>query len=154
MAYEDFTTFTEVDEGSDITINSSTNISWAELKTRRETGYVYKDKGIDHFNGDFTHEFECEFMRADIYNLVAWWLVSDGLGDRYDLVLANKNFASFEMYGDNEEFRLKVCEGGAFSGDTWAAPGPQLDTWYFITIVRDDDGGANSTGRYTAYITG
>ncbi len=53
MANENFTTYTEVDPNSRIT-KTSTKVTWAALD-RNETAYVYKDKGVDFFDGDFTH---------------------------------------------------------------------------------------------------
>lgn len=56
MAIEDFTTYTEVDPNSHITIDSAAKITqWLD---RNEDAYLYKDKGVDHFPGDFEILFE------------------------------------------------------------------------------------------------
>lgn len=78
MSYEDFTDFTEVDEGSDITINSSTKISVDTMLNPMES-YVYKDYGANHF-GDIEHLFDSNFIDAyaDFGNATAgiiWALV-------------------------------------------------------------------------------
>ena len=51
---EDFTTYTETDPGADIT-KTADRITFTALRTREDTFYVYKDKGVDHFNGNFEH---------------------------------------------------------------------------------------------------
>ena len=48
MAVEDFTTYTEVDPNSRITV-SSTKVTWASVQ-RDEDAYVYKDKGVNYFD--------------------------------------------------------------------------------------------------------
>ena len=54
-AYENFTTYTEVDEDGDITITSS-KIDWVTMRRDAET-YVWKD-----FSGDYFGDFELKFM--------------------------------------------------------------------------------------------
>ena len=58
MAYEDFTTYTEVDVGGIVTV-AENKVSWNDM-TDLEAWLLYKDMTADHFNGDFTHEFECQ----------------------------------------------------------------------------------------------
>ena len=55
-AYEDFTTYTEVDPQSKIT-KTATQISFADLVRNASACYVYKDFGVDYFNG-FNIEYE------------------------------------------------------------------------------------------------
>jgi len=152
MAYEDFTTYTEFDEGSAVTVDSATKVSWASLKTRNETSYLYKDKGVNYFAGDFTHKFEIQFSpMGDI----AWsnhWMLSNTVGDTQDVMDASADAYALFSYDNTEAIYLRLFESGSMVDDSWAAPGPQSSTIYYIEIVRDDDGGANSTGRVTAYI--
>lgn len=152
MAYEDFTTYTEFDEGSDITVDSATKVSWLALETRRNTGYVYKDKGVNHFNGDFTHKFEMQFSNVGDTAHVSYWLLANAIGDFEALRVAGEDFYAFRLYDSTEELYLSIYENGSVTNDGWAPPGPQASTTYYIEIVRDDDGGANNTGRLTAYI--
>ena len=53
MAVENFTTFIETDPNSRIAVTSS-KVTWTSL-SRNEDAYVYKDKGEDYFDGDFSH---------------------------------------------------------------------------------------------------
>jgi hypothetical protein len=155
MAYEDFTTFTESDEGNDVTIDSATKVSWVNLYVNQQTAYLYKDKGVDHFSGDFTHKFELYFSELGYFHTLTHWMLANIVGDLKELVDASEDgccIYALNDFWDNEDLKLAVVENGGQTVDTWAAPGPQLSTLYFIEIVRDDNGGANNTGRYTAYI--
>jgi len=49
---EDFTSYTEVDPNSKIT-ETTTRVTWASI-ARNEEAYVYKDKGVGYFDGDFS----------------------------------------------------------------------------------------------------
>jgi hypothetical protein len=62
ITYEDFTTYTEVDEDSDITITSSTLITVSTM-IRNVTSYVYKDFGVDYF-GNFEVWTDAEITAA------------------------------------------------------------------------------------------
>lgn len=150
MAYEDFTAYTEVDEGDNITIIAN-SIYW-DTPTRNLTGYIYKDKGIDHFDGDFTHKFRIYF--AGLWNaaLACHWMLSNTIGDQYALSTGSADGYTFYSYDNTERLYLRIWEDGIFTEDIWPAHGPQPGTWYYIEIVRDDDGGANNTGRLTSYI--
>ena len=155
MAYEDFTTFDATqDEGNDITVDSATKISWINFKTKNETGYCYKDYGAAHFSGDFTHQFEIFWSAAAGDTTCMYW----GLWNTVNDCFANQTGDSgdqhrFYLFDDVENLYLQIVENGSGAGvDTWASPGPQISTLYYITIDRDDDGGANNTGQLVANI--
>lgn len=153
MAYENFTTYTEFDEDSDITVDSATKVSWDTFNSRRSEAYLYKDKGVNHFSGDFIHKFEAYFSRADEFCQAAFWMISNTAGDFQSLLESGGDGVLFAHQNDTENLDIYLVENGAVpTQDSWASPGPQLSTLYFIEIVRDDDGGANNTGRYTVYI--
>lgn len=154
MAYEDFTTYTEVDEGNDIVIDSATQISWTNLVPRSDTGYVYKDKGVDYFWRDFTHRFEMYFYLATVSTFVVNWMVSNIVGDRQDVIDASGDAILISQYCPDTIYEvnitLELIENGVSSYYTWVYPGPQEYTTYFVEVIRDDDGGVNGTGRVTA----
>lgn len=152
MAYEDFTTYTEFDEGGNIIIDSATKVSWNGLESRRKTGYLYKDKGINHFNGDFTHKFEMSFSSVGNVDHVNHWMLANIIGDLKDVEGTGGDAHSFFVYDDTEYLILRITENGGFTQDNWAPPGPIASTTYYVEVVRDDNGGANNTGRLTAYI--
>lgn len=149
---EDFTTYTEVDQGDKIVVDSAIKVSWTGLASRWLHGYVYKDFGVDHFNGDFTHKFETQYSGiSDVAVLVSSWVLGNTVGDLRIIVAGSGDAHSFHLYnGGTPSFRLWIVEGGATSADEWASP--SASTTYFVEIVRDDDGGSNNTGRLTAYI--
>lgn len=152
MAYEDFTSYTEFDEGGEVTVESATKVSWVGLHPRGNTAYLYKDKGANYFNGDFTHKFEIQFSVVGNLSWTHHWMLANLIGDVQDVLVASGDAYTLITYDDSEQIHLRIYENGSFINDGWAAPGPQPSTTYYIEIVRDDDGGANSTGRITAYI--
>jgi len=96
MAYEDFTTYSEVDS----------NGYWSQTSTRNtftnlpnsDSSYVYKDFGVDYFSGDFEHWFE--FQRDDnAGHVVGIWGLTNvtgtfvgGMSGLYFLLYANGLF--------------------------------------------------------------
>ena len=150
---EDFTTYTEVDNGADISKTAS-KITATAARSRQDQFYVYKDMGAGFFDGDFTHQFEIEFSSVGGNSVVAFWMLSNSVKDFYGVVNGSEDGIVFNLYDDNpgEDLSLKVVENGSATTDTWSNPGPQASTTYYITITRDDDGGVNNTGRITAEI--
>lgn len=154
MAYEDFTTYTEFDEGSDVTVDSAAKVSWVLFRPRYSTYYLYKDKGVNHFSGDFNHKVECYFsvMYYD-WPFYAHWMIANIVGDMKDVADAAGDAHVLRVYDPktgSKYFQLVIIENGVATADTSIEV--SLSTLYFVEIVRDDDGGANNTGRLTAYI--
>jgi len=155
---EDFNTYTEFDEGDDITIVSYAIISWVDFKTRDEKGYVFKDYGADHFGvgngGD--HDILFEFLFANMGNTSATHhllLSTLATGDQRDIRLADADMFSVKVWDDTPNIRTQLWHGGDLrDSDTWLKPGPQENTLYYVQQVRARGGGVNSTGRYTTYI--
>lgn len=148
MAYEDFTTYDETDEGDNVTVIAS-KVSWVSL-TRGESSYVSKSKGSNHFSGDFTHQFVCNFSDRFSYALVGAWALANVQNDLKGIVDSSGDGLFFGQESSALVFKLYTVENGSLNGDisiTFTA-----STDYYVTIVRDDDGGANSTGQITATI--
>ena len=83
MVYEDFTAFTEVDPNSRFVATAS-RITFTGLQ-RDETAYVYKDKGVDFFDGDFEHQFNVHITAgsgASPNALNEVWALGNVLDDR------------------------------------------------------------------------
>jgi hypothetical protein len=74
---EDFTTYTEVDPNSDITVTASR----CTVDTMRNdvTAYVRKDYGADHFT-DFEHLVAINVSTFNEYASIGWWGLDDGEG--------------------------------------------------------------------------
>jgi len=79
MSYaDDFTTFTEVDPDSKITI-TSTQID-AQLDTTNHS-YVYKDYGIDRFGTDLEHQFTLRpYNGQSVGSFIQVWALSNEIG--------------------------------------------------------------------------
>lgn len=147
-ALEDYRTYTEVDPGNDIAV-AENEITLTNVNTRGSTSYVYKDFGAAYFNGDFTHRFK---FRVSFMNGIAFPLIW-GLGNEIDHYASIAgDFLSVHLYrnGGNRYIRGRIVENGAAADVTGNVYEILLNTEYFLTIERDDDGGANSTGRLTA----
>lgn len=73
---EDFTTYTEYDTGAEsyFTITSN-NIDF--LIENDEDAYVYDDKGVDHFTGDFEHLFQINYTSNDAWGGGHTWVLSN-----------------------------------------------------------------------------
>ena len=149
--YEDFTTYTEVDAGNNITV-ATNKISWTALD-RNEESYVYADKGVDHFDGDFSHKFEIYRENASGYPVIYYWGIANAVDDLLGIDNAGGDFQAFlfeASEGGGGTITLRICENGSTTSDSWTAA---LDTTvYYVTVERDDDGGANGTGQLTAEI--
>lgn len=150
MASEDFTTYTEVDPNSKITVTSS-KVSWVAL-SRNEQAYVYKTMGYKFFDKDFTHKFKVQFSNyQNGYSLyVGHWCLSEFVDDMKSWVDGSYNAVYMFIYNYDWRLYLRVLDAGSPTTDIWT--GAQESTTYYITITRDRDGGINNSGRYTAYI--
>ena len=79
---EDFTTYTEVDPNGHIAITSASLIT-CTLMARGESCYVYADKGVGHFAGDFTHLVDALVSARSSYSasMASFWGVGNAVGD-------------------------------------------------------------------------
>lgn len=147
--FEDFSTYTEVDEKSTITVTAST-VSWVTLDLD-STSYVYDDKGVDHFAGDFSHQFEVVVDNViNASSRVYSYVVSNSIGSYDQIAGANESLIGFYSVG-TPAFVLETHKGGSsstFDTSITLTEGVR----YFVTIDRDDDAGANNTGLFTATI--
>ncbi len=157
MALEDFTTYTESDPGSDITVDTNI-ITWNDLnRTTAAGGLVYKDKGVDYFDGNFTHRIKFTTPSADQAADGAWvyfWVLTNAIDYPGNIDTANGDFQGLywlNTTGDIPRFDLNICENGTASTDSSVTC--SYSTTYYFQIERVDNGGANSTGQLTVRIT-
>lgn len=79
MALEDFTTYTEVDPDTCLTVTAN-KIAAVDLDGDFDT-YVYADKGASHFGATFDHDFK---FTTGAHSAQAWaivWAVSNSVDD-------------------------------------------------------------------------
>jgi len=93
MAYEDFTTYTDVDEDSDFTITA--NKITIDTLRRDALSYIRSDKGIDHFT-DFTHYLKVNWIGADLKATCGFWNLS------------NSSNSIFQMETNNEGINARL----------------------------------------------
>lgn len=110
MAYEDFTTFTEVDPNSKWTVDSATKVSTNQLPTR-DNSYIYKDYGAAYF-GDFEHYFDFQVTTKSIDGLtpeVVIWGLSNEIGTYNNWT----NYEYIRAKCSPSNFALRLVAGGA-----------------------------------------
>jgi hypothetical protein len=78
---EDFTKYTKVDPNGRFTVTSE-RVTFTEL-SRNESAYVYTNKGIDHFDGDFSHLLTIHFtgLGGGGGGICSFWELGDTIGD-------------------------------------------------------------------------
>ena len=141
IPYENFTTYTEVDGGGDLTVNQF-NITWTTM-TRGSDDYVYKDFGIDYFD-DFTHDFtvsvsDMESGDASVATIAGLWTITNTIGtqdewehgDAIALMLV-ENGAVDDQY----TYFLLQYDGGILTGILEFSAVYTLSTHY-ITVIKN-----------------
>lgn len=149
MAVEDLTTWTEEnDTGSWLTV-TATSVVWDDLPRDRDAQLVK----AHNETGDFTHKFEFTTAATGETSVDSWvypYVIRDtnigpdiATGDALALYYVKNATGIFLV--------LRLREAGA-DADFEVSTGLSYSTKYFITITRDDDAGANSTGQSVCYI--
>lgn len=136
MAIEDFTTYTEVDTSSTITI-TSTKIDVAAIP-ESDDDFVYSDKTADHFDGDFTHQVEV-YLNSTTANGIhaSIWALSNSITAVSTDIGTGISCRAY----DEGELRLTASHSGAQDVVT----GLSLNTLYYLEIERDEAVGTYGT---------
>ena len=143
-ATEDFTTYTEVDPTNDITVTSS-SISFTGLP-RNADAYVYTDKGINHFDEDYTLYFDVNI--ATVGGAVGQYtygpVVADYIGSYDDGEGAGAGDAHVCFFYRSGVSTLRMYARELNNGTTTSSSivFPLMDTTYYGVMFRDDDDGA------------
>jgi hypothetical protein len=141
VANEDFTTYTEVDPNSRLTVTADT-ITSSGL-TRNEDAYAYDDKGVNFFDGDFTHSFEHRHDSAsDIANFTGVWMLSNIIDDVKGIATASGDALVILTRNDpinGLTLFLREYNGGVSTQDsTGAIIGGRLDETLYYEVSRDE----------------
>jgi len=144
---EDFTTYTEVDEGLDIT-KTADRITFTNAYTRLYTEYVYYDKGSNHFDGDFEHRHKFIVSSSTgTAAVIVCWAITNAVGDYRDWQEASASAFLLWYYSTTPDIRLTERDGASEYTDSGSFG---VGTLYYITNERDE--GVGSYGTLTSYI--
>lgn len=154
-AVENFSDYTEVDPGSDLTVISTKIDAVSVLATSND--YVYKDMGAAYFNGDFTHHVEVYIgaSRDGGYGENPWGLKNDTNGFPYTGTAVSVNVDTLHVFAPDEggDARVFLCESDAstaLSYCDWDSVGTTPELVY-LKIVRDESVGTFGTIYSYAY---
>jgi hypothetical protein len=147
MANEDFNTYTEVDTPGVLSIPSSSQIDYTGLQRNHES-YIYDDKEVDHFAGDYEHLIDFNVASGAINALCAIWLLANTVDDYSAIV----NSATEDCHviqinvsstNTNYVIRLRESVGSSLYTDlTLAQP---MNSRRYLTIARDEAIGTYGT---------
>jgi len=147
MATEDFTTYSKLDANSRYTIIPS-KITATDLPST-EDAYVYKDKGVNYFDGDFVHFLTVRMTAATDGGRFYFWVLANAIDDTQGIEDASGDFLGCEFYygAPNYTIHLDECYGGTRITDSYVI---SLNTTYYLKIVRDESAG--TYGKLYCYI--
>ena len=136
--YADYTTFTEVDPNSHITIINATHVNTTIILD--ESAYIYKDMGANYFGNNFTNYVDAQIKNPT--STSGWavvWAISDYVGSISEMransapaihVFAQHLSGTRMCFGLTEEYNgieYKVIDS-PYSGYGW----------YYFTIIKDE----------------
>ena len=149
--YEDFTTYSEVDSGTDITVTSS-RVTW-DTMTKAAQSWVALDKGEDQFSGNFTHEFEVYVSAFSGSGATAFvWALADSANYFQAIDDASGSEFGIQIYGGevgDERLVLVEVDGGTFYSATQI--NIALSTLYYVTVWRNTAVGTYGTLYLAVY---
>ena len=138
---EDFTTYTETDAPGRITVNSSIRSTVLD-GDRDEAFYLYFDKGVDFFNGDFEHWATFNATDNALY-AGAYWGVSNSVA-----AFAQQTNSIALFSGNAVVFLIRERDGGTeYDSGVYSFTG---GTDYYFKLIRDEAIG--TYGTMYAYI--
>lgn len=140
---EDFTTYTEVDEGSDVT-KTADRITFTAVDTRSDTFHVHYDKTADHFDGDFEHLVKTYVSSIVDLAIFATWMLSNNVGDFRAHSAGGWSHLNtyWQRSGATYYFFLREQDGASSYTDNF---NPSLSTIYYIEHERDEAVGDHGT---------
>jgi hypothetical protein len=135
---EDFTTYTEVDPGADITVAAST-ITMSSMDTRNSTSYVAKDFGTARFDGDFSFITKINLSAISHTSLFSVVAVSDELEELNTVDTNGNNYLALMVYGQSGSYIVSLydCWGGGLQAQVGAVT-LTAGTDYWVKYYRDE----------------
>lgn len=140
---EDFTTYTEVDEGNDITVIAS-RVSFDTMACKDVDSYVYKDKDPGHFDGDFEHLTTLYVDQGSAWGIFVLWGLANLVGEFKGIDDGGGDFLGLQWQGNgsNDRLRLLECVAGTLYNDPYST---SEDTAYYTKIKRVEAEGVHGT---------
>jgi len=151
MANEDFTTWTENDPQSRLTVTSS-SITINDLERDDLTTWVYYDFGADYWNGDISVRFKYTTPVTEDSTASSWiypLAFTNTVDEQNDIESGGGDSQGVLFLNSAGTPRFPIYHVEAGSRTTSYPTDLSWGTAYYITIERDDDGGVNSTGQLT-----
>jgi len=137
---EDLTTYTEEDTDGNLTVTSS-KVSFDHTTSPVDETRLYKNKGTDHFNGDFEHYVQCYLDVATDAYYPCIWALADTVRTTLDWT-GNNEYALSAWWYPTPRIYLEETSGGSTTRDLADV---SVDTLYYCRIVRDENVGTYGT---------
>lgn len=150
---EDFTTYTEVDVGADITVTSTKIDSVANAT--QDNNYVYKDMTASHFSGNYSHDFEYYLnsstsagQRGNV------WGMANAIGDHDSLQTGGNSYNVAVIGNEAADTRLRIYDShnGTEAQDVDTATAASTrNVLVYATVERDESVGTYGTVYFYHY---
>ncbi len=134
MANEDFTTWTEDDTDSQITVTSA-RVSVSGYYRSEGFNGVYTDKGAGAIDGDLEHDLTIKYDSSVSSGIGNFWCLSHNLNEPSDETDA------LSIFHDGTNLRLREWDGGTKYSDDYAMG----TTIRYVTLERDESVGTHGT---------
>jgi len=144
MAIEDFTTYTETDIPADRVLVAASRVTITALE-RDEEVHVYKDKGVDHFDGDFEHLATIYLTSSDDIGQTAFWAMTNAADSTGDIVNAGGSYFGVTLYRSGVAYYIYMYEADSGAGYSTSWNGAATATAYYLRIKRDESVGTYGT---------
>lgn len=148
IVYEDLTTFTEVDVNDRYTVTSTAvTVDGLERSDGDNDEYIYKDYGVDNFDGDFTHLVSVAMSTSVTENYANYycWMLSNNLGGRTYHVTNNYSFLGVSDSYMSAERKIYLYEQDGSSTYSDSSIGLVKGAIYDLVIDRDETVGTYGT---------
>lgn len=136
MPLEDFTTYTKVDPNFHIGLVGTNHVDFNAY--RNEDAYLYKDKGVNHFSGDFEHKIDVKAVSSSTaYGNPQVWALANLVDDYVGIDVANGDELCVLIYASSATvFQLYLRELYVGTEYTSAYYQVTAGTMYYLTIKR------------------
>jgi len=135
MAYEDFTTYTEVDPNNHITVS----VNHIDHHTvRNEDAYIYKDYGSGYFGDSFEHHLDARIEASTTGGWDAIWSLANEVGSELQIrVGSDPDHFLVSFYRDlYQGHQIALAE---WYNSNWYVQTYNISssTWYYLKIIKN-----------------